>query len=154
MGKRKDKRNRCANTRCGRQFRHADPRAKTCSPACRSVASRARQKEKAEIEAARQEAEREALLKQQREQWLLAIERREAQREAEERAAREAERQAAERQAAEREVEDDPPRKRRRRKRVHSLHCLCGCRREPEKREIVIQMKPHYKMTPLHRGSR
>ena len=143
MRKRKMLRSRCSNSTCRRQFRHADPSAKTCSPACKQAVYRARRKEAAELEAARQEAERAEKYRQ----ILIAVKRRDA-----------------ERQAAEREVvddldhppEDDPPPEpvplRRRRKRVHPWYCLCGCKREPETREIVIQMKPHYQMTPLHRG--
>ena len=48
MTKRKTLRSRCASDTCGRQFRHADPSAATCSPACRQRVCRIRQKAKKE----------------------------------------------------------------------------------------------------------
>lgn len=116
---------RCINPPCGRQFRHASPLAKTCSSACKQAVYRARRKEAAELEAARQEFER--TVKYQR--ILLEVRRREA------------ERQAAERQAAQEAEDDQPPEPtpppRRKRKRPHFEFCTCGCRREPEPSKVV-----------------
>ena len=50
MTKRKTLRSRCASDTCGRQFRHADPSAATCSPACRQRESRKERKEKQQRE--------------------------------------------------------------------------------------------------------
>ncbi len=150
MRKRKVLRRRCSNSTCRRQFRHADPSAKTCSPACKQAVYRARRKEQEEQEAARQEFER----KVKYQQILLELRRREA------------ERQAAEREAAQEAVDDldhppadDPPRRRPRPQScVHGACGICvGCLRrrrghEPEPSKIVIIMRPHYKMTPLPRG--
>ena len=44
MTKRKTRRSRCASDTCGKQFRHADPNAATCSPACRQRVSRINRK--------------------------------------------------------------------------------------------------------------
>ena len=147
MSKRKVHRSRCINPTCGKQFRHADPSAKTCSSACRQAVCRARRKEEAELEAARQEAEQVA-------KW--------------ERIKLEVRRQHAERQAAAREAEqgavDDldhpplPPRRKPKRKLCLSGFCgICDrCLRpfayETEPQKIKIIMRPHYPMTPLNRG--
>ena len=48
MTKRKTRRSRCASDTCGKQFRHADPNAATCSPACRQRVSRISRKAKQE----------------------------------------------------------------------------------------------------------
>ena len=50
MTKRKTRRSRCASDTCGRQFRHADPSAATCSPACRQRVCRKKRKAKQERE--------------------------------------------------------------------------------------------------------
>ena len=50
MTKRKTRRSRCASDTCGKQFRHADPSAATCSPACRQRESRKERKAKQERE--------------------------------------------------------------------------------------------------------
>ena len=46
MKNRKTRRSRCASDTCGKQFRHADPSAATCSPACRQRVFRIRRKAK------------------------------------------------------------------------------------------------------------
>ena len=57
MKKRKIYRMQCVNETCRKRFRHADPRARTCSQACRKAVSRARRK-------AREDAERAETYKQ------------------------------------------------------------------------------------------
>ena len=145
MRKRKMLRSRCSNSTCRRQFRHADPSAKTCSPACKQSVYRARRKEAAEREAERQEFERTVKYKQ----MLLEVRRREA------------ERQAAERQAADDDRPDEPPSDAgaaRPRRPVSCVHGACGiCVRcltrrsgEPEPRKIEINMRPHYRTASLN----
>ena len=132
-------RSRCSNPTCGRQFRHADPSAKTCSPACKQAAYRARRKEAAELEAERQEFERTVKYKR----ILLEVRRREAERQA---AAREAEQEAVD--DLDHPPEPAPPRRRKRKRSIGGL----GWADEPaEPRKLVITVRPHYQMTPLHR---
>ena len=90
MTKRKTRRSRCASDTCGKQFRHADPNAATCSPACRQRVSRISRKAKQEKRERAEKYERMAAVGKQ---MALA----------------EAERQAAEqeRQAAARQAEEE-----------------------------------------------
>ena len=90
MTKRKTLRSRCASDTCGRQFRHADPSAATCSPACRQRVSRISRKAEQEK---REHAEKY-------ERMAAAVGKRDALEEAERQAA-ERERHAAARQAEE-----------------------------------------------------
>ena len=141
MKNRKTRRSRCASETCGRQFRHADPSAATCSPACRQRVCRIRRK-------AKQESDRRetyvrmaaALLKQQ----ALA--------KAEQQAA-ERERQAAARQAEEERRRSQPqpkpapePDDRGRGRMLGGMWMST----EPE-RTITITMPDRAPMTPLGR---
>ena len=90
MTKRKTRRSRCASDTCGKQFRHADPNAATCSPACRQRVSRINRK-----------AEQERVRTAAAYQWIAL--RRKRQDEAK------AEQDAAERSATARHVEEGSP---------------------------------------------
>ena len=127
------------------------PSAKTCSPACRQAVYRARRKAAAELEAARQDAERVAKW----ERMLIEARRRTAKRKA---AARQAEREAE---------EDDldspdqlPPESRPRRRKPRRCLFKCGiCERclgrsptETVTAKIVITVPTRFPGTPLNRG--
>ena len=144
MTKRKTLRSRCASDTCGRQFRHADPSAATCSPACRQRVCRIRRK-----------------AKQERERWEMVVRLRAARRK--EQALAEAERQAAERerQAAARQAEEERRRSQPQPKPAPEPDPRGEGRMigglwtstEPEQ-TITITMKPHYHPTPLYRRRR
>ena len=144
MTKRKTRRSRCASDTCGKQFRHADPSAATCSPACRQRVFRIRRK-------AKQERER-------RELYVLFMAARRKQQ-----ALAEAEQQAAERelQAAARQAEEERRRSQPQpqptpepddRGRGYMLGGL-WMSTEPE-RTITISMDPPVRPTPLYRRRR
>ena len=57
MRKTKTLRRRCASESCRKVFRHADPAAKVCSPACRQRVYRVRRKAAEEAEQQRVQAE-------------------------------------------------------------------------------------------------
>ena len=145
MKNRKTRRSRCASDTCGKQFRHADPSAATCSPACRQRVFRIRRKAKQE--------ERERSEKYER---MTAAVRKQA-------ALAEAERQAAERerQAAARQAEEERRRSQPQpqpapepddRGRGYMLGGL-WMSTEPE-RTITISMDPPVRPTPLYRRRR
>ena len=138
MKKRKTRRSRCASDTCGKQFRHADPSAATCSPACRQRVFRIRRKAKQE--------ERERSEKYER---MTAAVRKQA-------ALAEAERQAAARQAEEErrrsQPQPQPAPEPDDRGRGYMLGGL-WMSTEPE-RTITISMDPPVRPTPLYRRRR
>ena len=144
MTKRKTRRSRCASDTCGKQFRHADPNAATCSPACRQRVSRISRKAKQEKRERAEKYERMAAVGKQ---MALA----EAERQAAER-----ERQAAARQAEEERRRSQPqpkpapePDDRRGWVGIGGLGPY-----EEEKQIITIPREPSYIPTPLGRGRR
>ena len=138
MKNRKTRRSRCASDTCGKQFRHADPSAATCSPACRQRVFRIRRKAKQE--------ERERSEKYER---MTAAVRKQA-------ALAEAERQAAARQAEEErrrsQPQPQPALEPDDRGRGYMLGGL-WMSTEPE-RTITISMDPPVRPTPLYRRRR
>ena len=138
MKNRKTRRSRCASDTCGKQFRHADPSAATCSPACRQRVFRIRRKAKQE--------ERERSEKYER---MTAAVRKQA-------ALAEAERQAAARQAEEErrrsQPQPQPAPEPDDRGRGYMLGGL-WMSTEPE-RTITISMDPPVRPTPLYRRRR
>ena len=141
MKNRKTRRSRCASETCGRQFRHADPSAATCSPACRQRVCRISRKAK---------QEREHREKYQR--IAAALLKRTALAKAERQAA-ERERQAAARQAEEERRRSQPqpqpapePDDRGRGRMLGGMWMST----EPE-RTITITMPDRAPMTPLGR---
>ena len=145
MTKRKTRRSRCASDTCGKQFRHADPNAATCSPACRQRVSRISRKAKQEKREHDEKYERMAAAVGK--QMALA----EAERQAAER-----ERHAATRQAEEERRRSQPqpkpapkPDDRRGWVGIGGL----GPYEEPVQ-TITIPTKPSYIPTPIWRGRR
>ena len=144
MKNRKTRRSRCASDTCGRQFRHADPSAATCSPACRQRVCRIRRK-------AKQERERREMFAR----FMAARRKQQALAKAEQQAA-ERERQAAARQAEEERWRSQPqpkpapePDDRGRGRMLGGMWLST----EPE-RTITITMDPPVRPTPLYRRRR
>ena len=144
MKNQKTRRSRCASETCGRQFRHADPSAATCSPACRQRVSRINRK-------AKQERERRDKYQRIAAAFLKRTALAEAERQAAER-----ERYAAARQAEEERRRSQPqpqpapaPDPRGEGRMIGGLWTST----EP-KQTITITMKPHYHPSSLNRGRR
>ena len=144
MKKRKTRRSRCASDTCGRQFRHADPSAATCSPACRQRVCRISRKAK---------QEREHREKYQR--IAAALLKRTALAKAERQAA-ERERQAAARQAEEERRRSQPQPQPAPEPDDRGRGYMLGgmwVSTEPEQ-TITITMKAPVRPTPLSRRRR
>lgn len=136
MGKRKRRRSRCVNEACGKQFRHSNPSAKTCSDTCRQRVSRTRRK-------AREDADREERWKRIRANALAQLREREAERLAVQ-AVGQARRAAA---IAEQKEPEPTPRPRKRKRKVGGLGPLY----DPPPVTIVIRTPRQAPMTPLNK---
>ena len=144
MKNRKTRRSRCASDTCGRQFRHADPSAATCSPACRQRVCRIRRK-------AKQERER----RERYVRFMAAFRKQQALAQAEQQAA-ERERQAAARQAEEERRRSQPQPKPAPEPDDRGRGMMLGgmwMSTEPE-RTITITMDPPVRPTPLYKRRR
>ena len=121
-GKTKTLRSRCAA--CGKQFRHADPVARACSPACRQRLYRQRLKAREQVEQERIEAER-------REQVRALAERMMA-------------KQASEATPEPSEPRHPPEPAPAPRRRYHHVAPL-----PPSDQEVIIRMPKRFPMTPI-----